>query len=187
MIWYLYVLLVSGIAGLALAKKRRPRRRNNFVAIPFETTITLGALVDNVVVVADLFASDLAEDFYAISVDASWAMFENTSTENPIGVGFTHNDLSVSEIAENLTAEVTDPSDIIARERSRRPVRKVGQFAGPDPEQSLNHGDQIRTTLKFMIGNGHQLAAYAVNRSNATLTTGTLISVLGTVYGRWVR
>ncbi len=132
-------------------------------------------------------ASQMAEDLYVMSVDSTWAMHDNTSDENPISVGIAHNDLSVTEISEALLAEMTDPSDIIARERSRRPVRRVGTFSGPELNQVLNDGKNIRTKVKFVIGDGHQLAVYAVNRSNATLTTGTQIELEGVIYGRWLR
>ncbi len=130
MYYILYLLVLLPLVIVAATRRRRRARNSKFVAIPFETTVTLADLTDNTVVLSELFSAALAEDLFVISVDASWAMFDHTAGEGPIGVGFTHNDLSVTEVAEALVAEVTDPSDIIARERAARPVRRTGQFPG---------------------------------------------------------
>ncbi len=129
----------------------------------------------------------MAEDLYVISVDATWALDGGTGGEGPIGVGFTHNDLTVAEVAEALLAQMVDPSDIIARERNRRPVRRVGAFPGSATNEVLFDGVEKRTPIKFVIGDGHQLAMYAINRSNAQLTGGQRIDVMGVIYGKWLR
>ncbi len=172
-----------------MAKRRSGHRsrRRGFQAIQFETTLTLSTLTDNTVISASMLGAELSEDYFWIGLDASWSLFGGTVGEGPIQVGVAHNDLSVTEIAEALTVEITDPSDIIARERSRRPVRKVGAFPGLATNETINDGDQIRTRTKFMLGDGHGPAVYAVNRSNATLTGGQVVEVEGTLFGRWVR
>ncbi len=111
----------------------------------------------------------------------------NTSLENPISVGFSHSDLSVTEVLEALKADLSSPDDIIARERARRPVRRVGNFAGPDVNQRLNDGKKIRQKIGFSVGDGFDLDAWFWNRSGAVLATGTVIDVDGTIYGRWQR
>jgi len=167
-------------------RKTRSRNRKGFVAIPFQVTVALDTLAQDTVVKQTILSNNFARDIYLISADAYWSMKGNTADENPIAVGFAHSDLSVTEILENLNAEVSDPSDIIAAERSRRPVRRVGQFAsGTLTGFSLADGKLIRSTLKFGVTDGKQIAAWAVNRSNGSLTTGTLIECSGTIYGRW--
>ncbi len=168
-----------------MARRRRGSRRRGFVAIPFEVSLSLSTLGDNTVLTSTVLSNNFAKDIYLISTKAYWAMSGNTSLENPIAVGWSHSDLSVTEVSEALLAEVSDPSDIIAKERARRPVRRVGQFAGPDVSQVLADGRLIRTTLKFGVTDGKQISIYAVNRSNASLTTGTIIHCSGTIFGRW--
>ncbi len=171
-----------------MAKNKYPKRnRKNFVAIPFNTTLTLSTLADNIVLPATLFGSNFGEDIYVISIDATWILLGSTSQEGPLFVGFAHGDLSAAEILECLDAEVTDPDDIIAKEQSRRPVRRVGGFNGLSSNESLVEGALIRTTMKMSIGNDHNIDAWVVNRSGATLTTGAQIKVSGTLYGRWQR
>ncbi len=164
--------------------RRRGNRRRNFVAIPFETELALVTLADDTVVTTAPIT--FGEDIYCISMDASYATEAATAGEGSISVGWSHGDLTVAEIKEAITAAVTDPSDIIAKERARRPVRKVGQFPLLSAAETLNHGDSIRTPLKFLINDSKSIKFYAFNKSGGPQTTGTLINVSGTLYGRWV-
>ncbi len=179
------VFVCMFLVPFMMARRRKRRSNGRFVAIPFEVSITLSTLGDNTVLSSTILSNNFARDIYLISVKAYWSMSGNTSLENPIAVGFSHSDLSVTEISEALIAEVSDPSDIIAAERARRPVRRTGQFAGPDVNQMLADGRLVRTGLKFAVTDGKQLSVYAVNRSNAALTTGTVIHCSGTIFGRW--
>jgi len=166
---------------------KKSRRNRNFVAIPFDTSLGLGTLVDGVVIVNSLLANAFGEDFYAISLDATWAIRAATATEGPIEVGLAHDDLTVGEIKEWSEAELTDPDDIIQKERARRPCRRVGKFAILDTNEVLAQGELIRTKIKFSVGDTHKLNFYAKNASGATLTTGMTLEVSGTLYGRWQR
>ncbi len=170
-----------------MARKKFRKNRRDFVAIPFSAAITLSTLADNIVL-TDGLTNAFLEDLFVIAVDSLWSIHGLTAGEVPIIFGFAHDDLNVTEIAEHLGAELIDPSDIITRERARRPVRKVGQFArGALTEQQLNNGLLERTRIKFMVGDGHTLAAWVQNRSGATLTTGAIVEISGTLFGRWVR
>ncbi len=171
-----------------MAKRRgRKRNYNRFQAIPFESSNALSTLNDNVVISQNLLGAEFSEDYYAIAADCTWSLLGGTAGEGPISVGLAHNDLSVTEIKEALDAEITDPDNIIAREQSRRPVRKAGTFPGLATNETINHGDPQRTRLKFMIGDGHGPAQYAINRSNGNLTGGQVVVCEGVLYGRWIR
>ncbi len=166
---------------------RKRNRSRNFVAIPFENEIPLGTLLDQTVVKATT-TPNLGEDLYVLSVDGAWTLKGSTEGESALAVGYAHDDLNVTEILEALTAELTDPDDIIAKERARRPVRKVGAFVNSvDSSKVLNNGVNIRTKIRISIGDGHALAFYAFNKSGATLTTGAIIQLSGVIYGRWQR
>ncbi len=180
----IFVFLVA-IVAMAKRSNRGRRRVSNFVAIPFEVTLTLSTLADNTVLAGTILSNNFARDIYLISVDATFSLFGGTAGEGPIGVGFSHSDLSVGEIAEALTAEVSDPSDIIAKERARRPVRRTGSFKGLSTNEDIADGQMVRTPLKFAVTDGKQLSAWAVNRSNGALTGGQIVVVEGTIYGRW--
>lgn len=170
-----------------MAKSKRRRRNNkNFVAIPFTDAITLGTL-DNGVAEKQDTPIVLGEDLFVISVDCTWSIRGLTAGEGPIHIGWCHGDLSVTEITEALDAEVSDPDDIIARERARRPVRRAGSFSGQTADDVMNDGNPVRTKCKFSVGDGHSLTAYAVNRSGAQLTTGGIVVIEGTIFGRWQR
>ena len=79
------------------------------------------------------------------------------------------------------------PDDIVANERIRRPVRRVGAFPGGNSGEALNDGRMIRTPMKFALSDGLNIDVWAINRGGATLTTGSIVEFSGTFYGRWMR
>ncbi len=168
-----------------VANRKRSKRRKGFQAINFSGALALSTLADDTVLSGGFFT--LGEDFFIISMDTLCALRGLTAGEGPIHVGFAHGDLSVGEVEEALQAEVTDPDDIIARERGRRPVRPFGVFPGLNTNEALNDGVPLRKKIKLSIGDGHIPSFYAANRSGAALTTGAIIEFVGTLYGRWQR
>ncbi len=172
-----------------MAKRRaksRKRRRNNFIAIPFEVESDLAGMTAGELREIGMLGAVLGEDLYCISVDATYTLRDKDTGEGPIQIGYHHSDLSVTEVAEALAAQVTDPDDIIAKERARRPVRRAGVFpiAGTDVE--IRHGAKFRTKLGWSTGDGHNPALWVKNEDSTTLAAGTLI-VGGTLFGRWQR
>ncbi len=154
--------------------------------IPFQAELALGTLAQDNVGKGTVLT--FGEDFFAVGIKCTWAIEDVTADEGPISVGFAHGDLTAAEIREGFTAELTDPDDIIAKERSRRPVRRSGVFPIKETHEVLNHGVPFRTVMKFSIGDTHGLALWAHNDgSNANLTTGAIVHTHGHVYGRWQR
>ncbi len=167
-------------------KRKKKTNRRGFVAIPFTSTITLSTLAANTVIMASTVGT-LLEDLFIMSVDALWTLRDLTAGEGALEFGYAHDDLSVSEVAEALNAELVDPDDIITKERSRRPVRRVGVFPGLNTEETFNDGRVHRQKVKFVVGDGHTLNTYVINRSGGTLTTGAIVTINGTIFGRWLR
>ncbi len=167
-------------------KKRSKRNRKGFVAINFETAVNLDTLANDTVLFAALMAA-FGEDIFIISIDALFSVRGLTALEGPLQVGFSHGDLTVAEVSEALTAELTDPDDIIAKERARRPVRRAGQFSGLNTDDILNDGRLLRTKMRISVGDSHVINAFIKNRSGAALTTGANLGVTGILYGRWQR
>ncbi len=173
-----------------MAKARQSRKRKSrrgFVAIPYDTSLTLSMLADQSVLKQTLLGANFGEDIFIISVKGSLSLRNMTVGEGPIHVGYSHSDLSVTEISEALTAELTDPDDIIAKERARRPVRKVGSFEVTTADEVFNLGIEVKTPIKFSVGDGHNLDVWVFNRSGGALTTGGVLVVHGTIFGRWQR
>ncbi len=169
-----------------MTKKKSKKNRRNFVAIPFTGALALSTLADETVSKVALTAA-FGEDIYIISVDITPSIRGHTAQEVPIFIGLNHGDLSVGEILEAINAELTDPDDIIAKERARRPVRKIGGFSGSLAEPIINDGKKIRQKVGFSVGDGHTLDLWAKNQSGAALTTGGIIEFDGVIYGRWQR
>ncbi len=164
---------------------QRRRRRRPITVINFTASFSLSTLVADVVISTGVLT--FGEDFFAVSVDGNWALDEGDATEGPLEVGWAHGDLSVTEIGEALDSELTDPDDIIQKERSRRPVRRAGKFPVLSTNEVLNDGTPLRTRLKYSIGDGHSLVVWARNRSGANLTGSQRITCDGKLYGRWQR
>lgn len=164
----------------------RRRYSKGFVAIPFFATLAIGTLSDGVAALSGLLGATLGEDLFITSIKAAWSMEAHTAGEGPYSVGFHHSDLSVTELVEGLTAQQTDPDDIIANERGRRPARKVGTFSGLNTDEVLNDGRPIKTKIKWSVGDGHNPAMYCLSHATST-TTGTVINCQGTIFGRWQR
>ena len=92
-------------------RQRTQKRSKNFVAIPFTTQITIGALADLGMVKTTATGSAFGEDIFVISVDVLATMTDHTAAEGPIAFGLAHDDLTTTEIGEALDAELTDPDD----------------------------------------------------------------------------
>ena len=175
-----------------MATKRRGNRRkrgSNFVAIPFRIGVTMLSLGNNLVVKSSAFT--MGEDLFVISVDLACHIRQLTAGEgDPCEVGICHGDLSITEVSEALEAELTDPDDIIQKERSRRPVRRAGycvRVGSDDTALALSVGQQLRVPAKFSVGDGHALEFWVANRSGNALTSGAIADFVGTIYGRWQR
>lgn len=167
--------------------KRRSKSRKGFVTIPFRAAISLGALDVAIVIKDDLFGNPFGEDIYVLSIDAVWTLEDHTARDASLTVGFCHDDLATAEVEECLTAELTDPDDIIQKERARRPVRMAGKFNGLLTEETLNDGKFIRTPMRMSIGNDHDIGVWAQNTSQTIWTSGSRLKIEGRVYGRWQR
>ncbi len=188
---YFIMLVLVAIAAMPMlartrAAPRRRRRRQKLVAIPFIARLTLVDLAASTVVKVSCLPSTFGEDFYCHQVTANYAMRDHSAGEGPLSFGYAHGDLGVAEILESITAEVSDPNDIIAAERARRPVRKTGNFPGRETEETFQNGMNVRTGLGFVVGNGFELDIWALNNSGVQFTTGTVIEIDGVIYGRWV-
>ncbi len=167
-----------------MAKHKR-RGRSRFFAYPIDHSLALATLANGIVLSDDMTNFGVTK-VYCISADLSWSVDDQTVGEGPLVVGLNSGDLSVTEIAEKLDAKPVSQTDRIAMERSRRPVRNTGRFSGAAVGETLNDGQPIRTPLKFILDTGIELALWVRNKSGATLTTGTVVRVTGTLYMRWM-
>ncbi len=130
--------------------------------------------------------SPVLDPHVVISADLNWSVRDLTPTEGPVEVGLSTNDLSITEIIESLDAVPSGRDDVIALERTKRPVREVGMFSGVAAEEVLNDGKPIRTRMGFRHSATTATNIFAVNRSGATLTTGGVVTVTGKLYVRWL-
>ncbi len=183
--WLHYIVSVA---------KHRKRRSGNFVAIPINGELTVGALANQAVVLDDILGGNLTEDLFVMSVDLQGVMIDITAGEgDPSQIGFAHGDYSATEVAENLNVILLGPASKIEQERSRRLVRKTGLLSGDGSNAFVamtligkDGGRLIRTKLKFTVQNGKTINMFLFNNSGAVFTTGARFRWSGTVYGRWI-
>ncbi len=167
-----------------MAKHRR-KRNSKFQAIPVDIQLALGTLGAGSVISTAITSLGVTK-FRAVSVDLTWSIQDKTATEGPIKIGIFNGDLSNTEVGEALDASPTSMADIVARERSRRPVRAAGMFTAAPASEVLNDGKPIRTKLATFLDEGVELEIYARNGDGSALTTGSLVDVVGWVYGYWI-
>ncbi len=149
-----------------------------------KVTLTVGALAAQDLV-STVLADTADDEIFGISLDATYTLSDHTGAEGPIDVGIAHSDYSAAEIEEWFEAQgAWDRSDLILREQARRRCRHVGTFAGLSTDEVLADGVRIRTPLKFVFQEGMTLALWAFNSSSATLTTGALVKIAGTLWCR---
>ncbi len=172
-----------------MAKRRRGTRRKKkpIIAIPFNTNLALATLANDTVLTAAVLGSNFAEDFFCVSLDGYWSLRNGTGGEGPLAVGFAHSGYSVAQVFEALQGEKTSPDDLIQAEHSRRKVRRAGIFPGLSTDEVLAQGEAVRTKIRFSVGNGFNLVFTVHNLSGSSLSTGTVVNLVGTLYGRWQR
>ncbi len=162
------------------------RHKRKLVVLKEQDTITLGTLANNTVI-KQANTYEITEDFFVLSVDTLATIRDATAGEVPIILGWADDNLSVAEIAEAIDATPAGPNDIIQMERTRRPVRLIGQFTSPDTHTELANGDMIRTKIRRSVASGRGMTFWAQNKSGATLTTGASITFTNKYYGYWQR
>lgn len=165
--------------------RKGQRRRSRLNVLKFSGQVALDTLGNDIAIGLD--TPDMAEDYYIQSIDVMAGLRGLTATEGPVEIGVAHGDYSVTEITEALNVSGFDPDDKIAQERVKRKVRSIGLFATGQPNQNLNDGKPVRVKCKFVVGNSKPIRFFAVNRSGAALTTGSVVEINSTIYGRWIR
>ncbi len=155
-----------------------------------ETEVALSTVSENNAVIADIFSAVLTEDLWMISADLTWTLQGTiTDGEGPLGFGIAHGDFSADEIEEYLNLSLTGPFDKINNEKNSRGryIRRVGRFPQHNadaPSNQFNDGKPIKTKLNWMNESGQNTAIWCENQG-AGATTGRIVSVTGTVWGRW--
>ncbi len=174
---------------MATKRKARRRKNRNFVAIPFQTQLSLGTLGDQTVVRFSLLNGNLLEDLYIMSIDATLILREHTAGEGPLYTGFAHSDYSVAEIDEAIDVDgFLGPQLKIEQERARRLVRRWGTFRGLETDEIIarSDGGHRRYKVRWVQEDGANVQGWIQNSSGGALTTGTVLEVDGYIYGRWL-
>ncbi len=166
-----------------MAKGHGKRRNSRFQVLKVDASVSLSTLGNGGTILLGLMA--ITGQFKVVAADLLWAIDNLTAGEGPIQAGLSNGDLSTTEVQESLDSSPTSESDIIARERARRPVRSIGVFPGNDTHEVLNDGRMMRTKFFTQLAEGDSLMAFVRNQSGAALTTGAVLRVQGRVYGYW--
>jgi len=170
--------VLAMIVMIIMARKSRA-----LVPVKFETAIALSTLANDTVISA--IALTLTQDFDVISTDMTISIAGLTEGEGPIDVGLSDSVYTVAEIREWIDASPTQQYGAEAEQSARR-CRLFGTFSGDNAAETLNDGLPIRKRMFIRGINGQPIAdVWANNNSGGTLTTGGVISIQGTHWGRW--
>ncbi len=179
-------IFIAERSGKSYVAKRKARKRS-LVVIPFQGTLALGTLGAGALIDANLLSAAFGEDYFCFSMDLLAHLETNTAGDGPLKVGIAHDDLTVGEVQEAITAEMTDPDDIIAKERSRRPVRQMFTFNGLAATEVVNDGMSLRQKVMWSIGDTHNINLWAQNDDADARQNGGIIQFSGKLFGRWQR
>ncbi len=162
------------------------KRSRALQPVKFTAELALGTLADGLLVSVATVDS-LEQDFDIVSTDLTVSMRDHTAGEGPIDFGLTEQGYSNTEVGEALDASPLSQYGT-AWERSKRKVRQYATFAGDGTEETVNDGKAVRKRM-FLKAFAHSTFAaarvWARNRSGAALTTGTVLDIQGTHWGRW--
>ncbi len=170
-----------------MAKHKRLRSfKSRVIAVQVDGGLALSTLGSETVLAADISPSESVEGntLFAISADLLLSLKNMTAGEGPIIVGCAHDDYSVVEIKEALEADNLDFTNKIEAERSRRQVRRWGQFSVLGAQEVLNDGRPLRVFIRVPLELGHNLKIFAYNKSGAPLTTGGALTWTGKLFVR---
>ncbi len=176
------------MAHKATYRRKRKQYKGNQEWIPFQQSLALLTLGDNIVLGTAILGAAFTRRFRVISVKANWLIRDLTAGEGPITCGYSHGDYTAAEIAEANDVALITSGDKIGREQASRLVRKVGSFRGFEAMEELvgnMGGEFIKTRLNWPIEEDFGFEFWAQNRSGAALTTGAILEITGEIYGKW--
>ncbi len=180
----LEILVILVVLLMAAHKPRKRRRNTNFRAVRVLGSLALGALTDNTFVKTAI--GETGQEYIAISMDCYIAMKNHTAAEGPIAWGIAHGDYTVTEIKEWWEANGSIAGDKKEDEHRKRLIRQVGMFSGESTDEVLFDGRSKRVKLGWRIQPTKTLSLWAVNLSDATITTGSLVDLTAKLYLRIV-
>ncbi len=166
--------------------RKRNSRRRGLVPLKFNAEVALGTLGADVATSVATVAA-LEQDFDIVSTDLTCSIANHTAGEGPLDFGLQQHDYTLAEVVEALDASPRSQYGT-EYERSLRKVRHYGRFSGEGTDETVNDGEPIRKKmfLRAFAGQNDEAArVYIVNRSGGGLTTGTILEIQGTHWGRW--
>jgi len=150
--------------------------------------ITLDTLADNTALLQDNTANlTLGEDFRILKQDVWVGHNESIAAgDGPIYFGVANGELSIAEIAEQLTQ--TGPlsrNDAARSEQALRQVKILHSF-GPNSDGGEERWFQMSWNPRWTYSNPEGWNFFAFNNSGGVLVTGTVIRFRAKSYGVWV-
>ncbi len=162
------------------------RKRQSLVPVKFQFESALLTLANNTALAATTVVT-LQQDFDIVTTHLQIGVHTQTPGEGPLEFGIAEVQYTVAEIVESLDASPRSQYGV-EQEQSSRKVRSAGQVPGLLSNEVLNDGNAVKVkmfTKAFGNNNLGMMTFFTVNRSNAALTTGTVVEVTGVHWGRW--
>ncbi len=180
------ILMPKSNRGSAVGRSRKRRQSARQLVFPDLDVITLLTLADNTILLQDNPIT-LAQDVFITHARVIAAIRSLTGGEVPVELGIAKGSLTIAEIGEKLVASPTSQDDVPAVEHAKRYARTIGTFGSPDTDQLLNNGEPIMMKVMLKVTSGQELPKFwAKNLSGGSLTTGAVIRLNTTYFGRWM-
>ncbi len=168
----LTTILVALMAVMAARRKYRRYLRGNI-----DISKALGTLATKTAIV-DTSLDLVVNATWVSSVKATYSMsnWTPTAAAGPIELFWAHGDYTLAEIEEWIeNAGSWNEGDLIAREQSRRKIRRIGTLPTDNALAAENtemaDGRLVTTKIGFALNEGEQLVLVAYNNGGASVAT----------------
>ncbi len=129
----------------------------------------------------------LTEKAFMTSAVMTWALsgFTPVVNDGPVTVGIAYSDYTDAEIEEWYEQSGSwEQASLVGQEIGRRQIKVVGTFRIPpntttDTVIVLNHGNVVKTRVKWQLFSGQTISVWAYNEGSSALTTGSVINNQG--------
>ncbi len=164
--------------------RRSTRKRTRLIKGNIDESNALATLANNTLT-SSVFGDVVQERTFAISMEATWLLRDQTALEGGVLVGVAHSNYTDAEIEAYIENTGSwDEGDLSNQEIAKRKIRIIGTFGALGQDVALNEGQPIKTKLGFVLNQGATLTSWAYNRTGAALTTGSFVLTSGWI---WLR
>ncbi len=159
-----------------MAKHGKRRKFRRYIKGSINHRVRLDTLASKTVLATNI-GNTVADTAYCSSIRATWSLDNVTKATNvgPVLVGIAHSDYTGTEIEEWIESLVNwDEGNLVAAERRRRKIRRVGVFSNADEPTTwsvLNDGKPLTTKAGWILMEGQTIKIWVYNMGGLAFST----------------